>query len=231
MSGFVVLTFISILLFWCRLICLAVLFDMTPGGDISLELEPSGLLPPKIESDPNITAKSSVSANMRPNNFMSQGITEYFLTRSPGGYRSKVYYFRSDENYMYFDEKTHQIICHYAYYNVRPYNKKQERKEVHLFLGPEGASETPDQNIGQFIDPVMDRNSFPWYQKEPRILILYDKSLCRFFKINFDEKTIIKGPEIKKDDRHRPIQIGQLNKNPYYLGKFVWTTPIIKFNH
>lgn len=229
-TGFIILTLFSILLFWCRFFCIAVLFETTPGGDISLELKPSELLPSEIEYDPNISTKSNVSASMRPNNFMSQGIADYFLTRSPGGCRSKVYYFRSDDNYMYLDEKTNQIICHSTY--LEKFSEQRATiHEVHLYIGPEGVSEIPNQDIGRFIDPIMDRNGFPWSNKEPQTLILYDKSLCRFFKIDFDQKTIVKGPEIKKDDRHRPIQIGQLNKNPFYSGKLEWESPTARFNY
>ena len=227
-TGFIVLTLISILLFWFKFVCYALIYETTSKNDFSLEEKPSGLLLYNIEYDSNTVSKSKVNATMRPHNFLSFGIINYAKETLPGGNKSEVYFFKSDKNMMYFDKSINQIVCKYTFME-KTHNKKYENKEAHLFIGPEGVSEMPDQNIGQFEDPIIDRDGFPWINNEPRTLILYDKSLCRFFKINLDEKTIIKGPEIKKDFPYRPVQIGQLGKNLNYLSQMGWTSPILKF--
>jgi len=62
---------------------------------------------------------------------------------------------------------------------------------------------------------------------QPASLTLYDKELHRFFAINFDEKMVVKGPELGKDDLHKPIQIGRIEKGHYMLNLH-WTPPYLR---
>jgi hypothetical protein len=90
-------------------------------------------------------------------------------------------------------------------------------------MGPEGISETADKILGRFIAPITDSTSWGW----PRRTV-YDKKLRRFFAVDFDNRTVVKGPQLSKDDAHKPIQIGYLHKNN--LSRLDWGPPNIRLS-
>jgi hypothetical protein len=157
---------------------------------------------------------------------------DYFAARAPGmpGARhATVYYYdRKHDTWLYFDQKTGQIVCHYTYVG-KPENMVFGEK-VQLYAGPEGIAQSPDKAMGRFISPIVDAGATP---SEP--LTLYDKKLHRFFSIDFTKGIVTKGPEPGKDDPHKPIQIGLLRKNPFFLylhfnGGFVRDKPIVYYS-
>ncbi len=167
----------------------------------------------------------SASIHSEEKGLLSLGIVDYFIARLPGGRRSNVYFIDSDRDCMYFDKKSGQIVHLYTKKQTMP-DKTTFRKEVQLYVGPEGASETPDKTIGRFIDPIIDHG---WNDRRARELILYDKKLRCFFKIDFNKRAVTKGPEVGKNDRrHKPIQIGQLSKTNFELSYLNWRPPYFK---
>jgi hypothetical protein len=192
-----------------------------PDDAQSVFIRPSGLVPTEFENDPNVVYHSIVSANMHSEEegLQSLGIADYFMKRFPGGRRSSVYFFHSDRDCMYFDKKLGQLV-HHPDITIRG-------KELELYIGPEGVSETANKTLGRFINPIIDRS---WFRRKSRDLILYDKKLRSFFKIDFNQRTIIKGPKLGKDyRRYEPIRIGLLKKN--YISDSLslsWTPPQIK---
>ncbi|MHC4173129.1 MAG: hypothetical protein ACYST5_09345, partial [Planctomycetota bacterium] len=225
-TGFVVLLLLSLPLFWGRWLCETILREMIPSESRVITLRPSGLVPSELENDANLVRHSEVYARMvsvEPP-FSVLEIFDHFETRKPGGRHSNIYYYDKDENYedwIYFDERIGQIVCSYINKERMP-DKTLLVRQIQLYAGPEGVSETADKTLSRFISPTIDRI---WYQQQS--LILYDKELHRFFKINFDERTVTKGHQISTNDPHEPIQIGQLNKNSYHLN-LRWGPPMVK---
>ncbi len=232
-TGFVVLALLSIPLFWFRFLCQTSLSIKMSDDAKRVSIRPSGLVPPEFENDPNVTSHSIVSARMSSKPPLSLGIFDYFIARFPEGRRSNVYFFESYRNWMYFDKKSGQIVHLYTKKQTMP-DKTTSRKEVQLYVGPEGVSETPDKTLGRFIDPIIDRSWIEnrWIDsrwEKLRELILYDRKLQCFFKINFNEGAVIKGPKVGKDfPTHKPIQIGQLSKTNFELSYLRWTPPKIR---
>ncbi|MCH7557851.1 MAG: hypothetical protein IIB56_10390 [Planctomycetes bacterium] len=230
-TGFIVLVLLSLPLFWIRSACETSLAVRMSDDAKGVRIEPSGLVPPEFENDPNVVRHSSVSVSMRIGKPLSLGIFDYFFARFPGGRHSNIYFFQSDEDCTYFDKKSGQIVHHYIDKQVMP-DKTPYLKRVQLYIGPEGVSETRDKTLGRFIDPIIDRSWIYHRWGKSRELILYDKKLRCFFKIDFNKGTIINGPKIGKDYRHhKPIQIGRLSKNfPFlrYLRYLNWRPPHIK---
>jgi hypothetical protein len=214
-TGFIVLVLLSLPLFWARCFCEAIIFDMMPPHSTEVRIEPSGLFPPELENDPNVVQRSHVSARMKPGSPFFLGIVDYFAARvpgMPGVSRSTVYYYsKGDDAWIYFDPKTGQIVCHWTYRERIPENTVFPEK-VQLYAGPEGIAQSPDKALGRFIFPIVDGRATP-----RRPLTLYDKKLHRFFSVNFTKRIVTKGPELSKDDPHKPIQIGLLWKNPFLL--------------
>lgn len=226
-TGFVVLALLSIPLFWFRFACETSLAVKMPDDAERVSIRPSGLVPPEFENDPNVTSHSIVSARMRSEEkgFLSLGIVDYFITRFPGERRSNVYFIDSDRDCMYFDKKSGQIVHLYTEKQIMP-DKTALRKMVQLYVGPEGVSQTPGKTLGRFIEPIIDRG---WIDQRSRDLILYDKKLRCFFKIDFNKRAVTKGPEVGKNERrHKPIQIGQLSKTIFELSNLSWRPPQIR---
>ncbi len=216
-TGFVVLVLLSLPLFWARYACEIALEEMMLSDFREVTFEPSGLVPPEIEDDPNVVRHSSVKALMRSEEpiLFRLGFFDYFMAIAPGGRRSDVYrYDRDDQDWMYFDEETGQIVFRETL-KVKMPDKTVSLREVQLYFGPEGVSETAGKTLGRFIDPITDL----------REEIIYDKKLRCFFR--FEQKTVVKGPQLGDDDPHRPVQIGMLRKNFPFL-RLRWEPPMRK---
>ncbi len=223
-TGFVVLTLLSIPLFWFRFACETSLAVKMPDDAKGVRIEPSGLVPTEFEHDPNVNRPSKVFASIHSEakGLLSLGIVDYFIARMPGGHRSNVYFIDSDRDCMYFDKKSGQIVHLYTKKQTMP-DKTTSLKMIQLYVGPEGASETPDKTIGRFIDPIIDHG---WIDRRSRDLILYDRKLRCFFKINFNQRAVNKGPKVGKDfPAHKPIQIGLLSNTTFEWSYLRLTPP------
>lgn len=230
-TGFIVLMLLSIPLFWFRSLCRISLCERIPDDLKNALIEPSGFLARDIEQNPNLARMSRIIAAMRPECLLLKlGICDYFESISPGDRRSNVFVAKSQDNWAYFDKKSGQIVCRYDAAKMMPDQNKLYR-EVQYYVGPEGISEIPDHSLGRFIDPIIDHSWLDWGWRRERLhdLTLYDAKLKRFFRIDFDELTVLKSPEISTSDGHEPIQIGLLDKNPYLLD-LNWSPPAIKIS-
>jgi len=228
-TGFVVLMLLSILLFWLRFVCETSLSSRMSYVAGIVSIRPSGLVPSKLEDDPNVVSHSKVSASMDTELVepLSLGIADYFEAREPGGRQSNIYYAKFDAKnwvWIYFEERIGQISYRYNTTEMLP-DKTIRLKEVQIYVGPEGILETADKSLGRFIEPIVDSTPWEWPPRPPRTL--YDKKLRRFFTIDFDKRTVFKGPQLAKDDKHKPVQIGLLRKNPDFV-HLAWSAPHIK---
>lgn len=226
-TGFVVLTFLSIPLFLFRFVCEISLAGRMPIDASYVKISPSGLVPPELENDPNVVRHSDVTASMNTEEPRFLGIFDYFEASSPGGRQSNIYYVKFDDQawvWIYFDERIGQISCRYNTVEISP-DKTAHLKEEQLYVGPEGISETADKSLGKFIDPIGDSTHWEWPSSLQQTL--YDRKLRRFFTIDFDKRTVFKGPQLTKDDKHKPIQIGLLKKNSHFVN-IDWSAPHIK---
>lgn len=187
---------------------------------------PSGLVPPALENDPNMFRHSYVLAsNAYRREFLFLGIVDYFEVRGPGGRHSNIYYYNKKvEDWTLFDESTGLIVHHISNITRMP-DKTMQYKEVQLYAGPEGISETAEKSLGRFIAPITDSTNWGW-----PLRTVYDKKLRRFFSIDFDKRTIVKGPQLAKDDKHKPVQIGYLGKHHQDLLSLDWGPPELKLS-
>jgi len=180
-------------------------------------IRPSGLIPKEIENDPNVARHSYISARFSPSETsLTLGIIDYFAARALQGRLSNVYYYSyEDERHnemLYFDKSIGLLVYHRTYKQKLP-DKMTVLRTLHLYAGPEGISETPDEALGRFSALITDY----WLP-----VTLFDKKLRRFFTINFKEKTILKGLELAKDNTHNPIQVGRLDR----LGASEWLSEL-----
>jgi hypothetical protein len=227
-TGFVVLVLLSLPLFWIRFICEASITAGMPEETQSIDrVQPCGIVPPEIENDPNVAHHSSVSASLHDEEKLaSLGIGSYLISRYPGGSLSDVYQLGDSHQWIYFDKTSGLLACNYTGTQVLP-DRGIRFRIVRAYVGPEGIAETPDKTLGRFVDPIIENNWSPRNPQNPRELIVYDKQLRRFIKIDFGKMSTVKGPELPIDKSDQPIQIGRLQACgfPMYLH---WQSPSVK---
>ncbi len=204
-AGFIVLTLILIPMFWCRLISETTLYEIMPGRAREITIRPSGLIPDDIENDPCdnfIHSQITVSGSFDP--VKALGAPDYFLDRQPGGRLSSGishnYEDERNNSAYYFDNKSGLLVLDSTY--VKRWNETTELIQMHLYIGPDGISEIPGEELGRFIDPITHRAQ-----------LIFDRKLRRFFSVDFNRMKVTKGPEIPTDDKHNPVQIQYLEKN------------------
>ena len=205
-AGFIVLTLISIPMFWCRLISETVLDEIMPGRAREITIMPSGLIPYDIENDSNANfIHSQITASGRFDPVKALGIPDYFLDRHPGGRLSSVirhnYEDERNNNVYYFDHTSGLIVYRGTQVRRLP-DKTTELEHSNYYIGPDGISEKPGEELGRFIDPITH-----WAQ------LIFDRKLRRFFSVDFNKMKVTKGSEIPTDDKRNPVQIQYLEKN------------------
>ena len=203
---FVVLFTLSLPLFWGRLVCDAFLFERISAFSEwnSIDISPSGLLPPEIENDPNVARHSYIGGRITDEDMtpvMNLGISVYPLQRNSYDFMVSSQYYNKGAYSLVFD-KNSGLIVHSFTKSTRTTDGKNMSEHNELFAGPEGVANKPSKELGRFFSPLSNRIEFP------QSLFTYDSKIRRFFKIDFEEKKVFKGPELKKDTAIRPIQIG-----------------------
>ncbi|MBN2180917.1 MAG: hypothetical protein JW715_03310 [Sedimentisphaerales bacterium] len=227
-TGLIVLILLSLPLFWSRFICNNILVGILPYDARNIVLEPSGFVPEDIENDPNVEIHSYIRAsNRQENTLYSPGIIEYFISRMPGGRKSNIYWLHTEDrsNFwesIYYDRKIGQIFCRYRKVEIIN-GEKSAPKEIQLYVGPEGVSDIPDKKLGRFNSPVVIRM---WINMSR--LILYDHQLRRFFNIDFRNESITKGPQLQKNDFHKPVAIGSILYKANSSYALAWNGPEVR---
>jgi len=245
-AGVLALVMLSLPLFWARWFCQSMHWDIMPMDYRGVTIQPCGLMPPEIENDPNVAYHSQVSSNIiNPEELEALGIVDYLKNNTAGGWASDIYHLKYDDNgwhWIYFDKNTGRIVCRYETWEQMPDNSTIS-KMAQIYIGPEGISESPDQDTGRFSSPIVGFSDIAWGQ-----ITWYDKKLRQFFAVKFHnelefikgpqlpednpykltniskELNFIKGPQLPEDNLHKPVNIGWLDKNPQMLD-LSWATP------
>jgi len=197
-TGFVVLVLLSLPLFWARFWCEAALTEGLPYEATQCEITPSGLVPDKFENDPNTASHSRFWSYLRTDAPTFLGFFDYAMSIFPGGVRSDLLYLDDTANWAYFD-RAKGLIRDCSTHKIGLKDGSTRRVRAELYIGPDGISEKPDKTLGRFIDPIASDES---------LSVIYDTAHRRFYKADTRERTIVKGPQLAKDDTHRPVQTG-----------------------
>jgi hypothetical protein len=217
-TGAMVLVLFAIPLYWGRFFSEFLLCARMPEEATRVEVSPSGILPDEIENDPNADRRSSASARMESESLiMTLGFVDYFLSRSPGGDRSDVFYYSPDKAWMYFDRSAGQIVFRDMYWERRDGGGSVERPTAVHYAGPDGVSKTLGETLGRFRDPVHVAGASLHH-------IVYDRTLHRFFAIDCEAMTVKAGPELTDTMLRRPLVVG----SPYYYEglRLNWQAPM-----
>ena len=224
--GFCVLVLTSIVLFWIRWIPEA-LFQESRVSSISAELKPTGIMPGEAE-DPNVKVPSLAIAHlgdwamyslgvfrdieMQPETHEQFGVAGIFINYIIEKERQQN---KGISKRLYFDKKS-GLYIYCGIFREEQEDKTSWAKEIYYYIGPEGISENPGEGLGRFIEPIQTKRSGD--------VIIFDKALSRFFRVNSEEQKVISGAELPED--YRPIQIGRLFKNREILGGLNFSLPL-----
>jgi hypothetical protein len=199
-TGFMVLVFLCILSFWGRFVSQVFLAAHMPVEAKTVEISPLGILPEAIENDPNADLRSKAVATMDGGQFFETlGITRYIFSNSLRGDRSDVFWYSPDKSWMYFDRSSGRIVFRDVKRVKRDDGVMVERVTPTYYAGSQAVSESSEENVGRFRDPIpvlsdMDRH------------ILYDRKLHRFFAIDRATMSITAGPQLKDADLRWPAK-------------------------
>jgi hypothetical protein len=235
-TGFVVLLLLSIAVFWVLKFGQAVFYEsLVSDRDSSVNITPSGILPKDIEFDPNVLVYSETSgrfgdgavygtlgllqdifAELRTN-LLVGGYT-YGNQLGTGNICADSYDALNDvHTIVYFDRKLGLFVLCDVYYRISP-GRNRWVKDVRLYAGPDRVSSDISSGLGRFTRPLIDRTG-----KDSASLIVFDRGVSRFFRINFVERTVSKGPVIKA---FRPIAVGPVDKGDIGIWSFWWIPPL-----
>ncbi len=201
-TGFVVLVFLAIPLYWGRYFAELLLCVRMPEEATRVEFSPSGILPGEIENDPNANQHSSAAASMaRETLLQTLGFVDYIVSTIPGGHRSDVFYYSRDGAWMYFDRATGQIVFRDVYREHREGLQDVERQTQSYYAGADGVAKSPSEDLGRFHDPVHVAGASTRH-------IMYDRKLHRFFAVDRETMTVQAGPQLTDAMLRRPVVFG-----------------------
>ncbi len=236
-TGFLVLLIMSILIFWLLKTGQAAFYEeLVVDRTGKMSISPSGVLPREIELEPNVVKQSEIRGYIGDGavygtlGLLQDVVTEIWssklLARLTQQFGTKsVYsalYDQTNDMYsiIYFDKKLGLFVMCDIYYRVG-FGENRWVKDIRLCAGPNGTGPKSATNLGRFINPLVDRSS-----QNQDSFVLFDSLLSRFFKIDFVDRTVTKGPQIKG---RQPVAIGRIQKNEFNrIGEFRWIPPLRK---
>jgi len=213
--------------------------------DAEAKISPSGLLPPEIENDPNVTRHSTAKSTVNlwhwapsivrrllgshyydfyrdidagPYFLENSGLIQYFESRKRG---KRYMYTPSDKQEQRFglihlDEVGGRLVCHRKYID-RYYDEYtwQWKDAIELYAGPKGMSITPNQKLGRFGDPVIHFESTTGRFQALPLCVVYDADARCFFAIDFERHRVQRGSKPVYDSI-RPADIGSAGKSKIF---------------
>ena len=228
-AGFLSLLFVSVPLFWAGKLCQGMLYAVEWHYQKSVEVRPSGFLP-EIDSEPNTVSHSAVATYFMDEIILAGlGLLQDIDPLRSELYKTAYYYAIRDPNeksirsrhLVYFD-KNLGLVVHCNLAKTGRAGKSRWRKSGYLYAGPEGVADTAEKTLGRFAGPlILQRGNTGEFGPCP--VLIFDGKVRRFFKIQFDRASVIKGPELDKDCH--PVQISLLDKNREFCGGIRWQQP------
>jgi len=215
LSTGVVVTFLMLAaLFWLRWYCHLMRVSALYDGVRRVQISPTGLFPFENADDPNLASPSSATAELHgvAGPFMGLGVMRFIASHLPGGPDPHIYVWEREGKQLrfYFDASL-GLLVYGGKSDVLDPNGTVHRRYVTQYAGPEGVGEVPEERLGRFVSPIPDMS----YPTDPQTI--YDREYRRFFVIYRKDRQVRKGPELPKEDGHRPVEMGYISHNPMVL--------------
>jgi hypothetical protein len=212
--GVIVTLLLSLVLYWARFACKSVLGGITPLANRRAQVQPCGLLPLSLETQPAVVVPSRVMVDVHPEETVP-------LNEHTDLWLIGVQTLEDEKRlYTYFDPAIGKIV------QCKIYQEEDEDgesnglwiNEPQLFVGPEGISVIDSDETGRFVEPraVFDG-------KED--LIILDTKLRRLFRVNLAARQVVEAPAESLAEMGAPVAAGRISKNPNLLS-MQWTPPL-----
>lgn len=221
-TGVVVTILFSLVLFWGRFYCWAVLIDLMPERFLSLTVRPSGLVPGEPTAKQSQPQDRSEYQSPEPNE-PNYRFSQIFARRAKGiivanafdafwDITEQVFPFHDANDricYLYGGKDVKRIICIdkrnglIIRNDIPEPNNKELSEETLVFAGPNGISEKSDSSLGRFSEPVIIEGF------DPDRVVLYDRGARRFYIIDFAGGKVNKGLQLEPKDNLEPIVVYQ----------------------
>ena len=240
-TGIFVTVIFSLVLFWGRHISYSKLIKHTPPEFFRVAISPSGLVPGEPAPQREWSGRTQISREEpnEPNFLFSEVYASLDFDRVanfvyPVGsigflwdLTDDIMLYRdvNERIYYWYDVKTGEYCCldkrSGLIVNCRGYRGNAPgRIKIELFAGPNGVSGTPEPSLGRFYDPIVGEDRY-----SSRIG-LYDRQMRRFYKIDFINGNVRKGPELSEGDDREPVAVGRISKH-----RLMWLPQLEWFPH
>lgn len=212
--GVLTVTILAVLGLLARRLYASTLSDLTRSYNKEIHVSPLGLLPEETENAPDVVAKSEVVLTPRVRNVPGPSVLggpRHFLRHFvPGVPESYIFHWeqKTDGEWLYYD-KGRGLVVYSMVDKDSVHDRENGDQRVWLYAGPEGIADAPDKALGRFRSPIVS----VWASD----LVVYDAHQQCFFRVDFTEKRVTKGPQLDPAHGHEPIQIGAVGKHSYLL--------------
>ena len=147
--GVIVTLLLSLVLYWARFACKSVLGGITPLANRRAQVQPCGLLPLSLETQPAVVVPSRVMVDVHPEETvpLNEHTDLWLIGVQPLEDEKRLY--------TYFDPAIGKIV------QCKIYQEEDEDgesnglwiNEPQLFVGPEGISVIDSDETGRFVEP------------------------------------------------------------------------------
>ncbi len=223
-TGFVTLAILSVLFFWGREVCETFLYAEILKEPIGrVKITPSYLVP-ELDSEPNVVRQSCVSASISEAAAVSSLGVWQNVWALENGQLGRFCIYRSGkkgkvDTLVLFDKDLGLFISYKVIKKKRGWGKKAE-----LYAGPNGIAKTPGKNLGRFTQPRLGQ-----WKGDGFSFIFFDNSLSSFFRIEFEQEKVTKGPKVPRN--YRVVQINrnvglEKGQRETTIQDFIWDPPL-----
>jgi hypothetical protein len=209
-SGIIVVTLTALGLFWARWLCVLQRGMLLPESARQAAVDVSSLLQAGAQGEPNAGVSFQVEARMRQAQpaLVGSGLLRSWESQMPGRPDSLVYRWEGQSAgfCVHYDFALGQMVYETSQRPLQADGTRAPRQSFISYAGPNGVADAPEERLGRFLAPVVER--FELYPQ-----LVYDRAVHRFFAIDWLTRTVRRGPELPQDGAYRPVQIRVLAKN------------------
>ena len=210
--GTLSVTILTLLGFWARWICVDALTSLSNEASRDVMISPIGLLSEEVDEESEVVAPSLASLTRRKTSpsphVVGLGSYEYFdpwLFDPDAGRTGLIFWDRKPRGKRFHFDKGQGLFV-FSRLEKQPNDEgKEVPQRIWLYAGTDGMAETPERTLGRFRSPVVS----VWGDG----LIVYDVHQRHFYRVDFEQEQVIRGPQLNPDEGRQPVQIGEIRKH------------------
>ena len=205
-TGILVILLLSIIFFWADKLWDSAVLDNTKQHNYDVTISPSGLIANEQSIEKEYAAKNEKYLPSGTIAFMNHNCSWVLgwlrdMEEEEAKLKNITLQVITDHGGTYYDESMGLFIN----YNLVKSSEGQKRwiKKINFYIGPEGISDKPGEQLGRFVRPLIKDDI-----SHKKVVVFYDKGLRRFFRVKISdaEKSVTKGAELDSET-YNPVKI------------------------